>query len=1078
MYRFSKKECGAVSVFLVIILVPCMLVASIFVDVGRVHLSKTMAESAAEMALNSLMTHYDSDLNDWYGMVASCQSIEEFYDISEKYYISALKSQNLSDEDISTLVGNFRAMIGEATEVSDFLRVSETGEDSTSISPVDGANLANSTMLKAQIVDFMKYRAPLAITESVIDRIRDGSLAGVDEALESDENKELVDEKKEFCEAEAKLMEDSYYTYKYLYDNYSNASPAPNNELLTGCLSDMQSYREAYRELNQLLVTNLYNTSGLAIFNRAVVELNAYNYTKSSTNCYQSKYDGTTYWVKCHSRKEGDTYYIDGTDLEKQFADIDQKIKDFDNAKKNFTNKVNNDTSYSAGSTNDIQYWKHAQDSYNTNNGLETYRTDLSKKAEAMIKSYCVLKAMMTCEIGTEMPENYENTYNTYKTSVENRQSKYLTAGKTDASDSYLVLVNRLENISSNNIYKIEPDSLTVGDGTVYSVKISNIAASLSGKREELQKYSDVLKVVIDGDSSKNVKSIAELKQDAIDYADELSDWESQANSTSTDMASKDRDDINGIKSSEASGNITEESITNLETRLKNIKSQIDSVITAIDNFKYGGKKVIEITNYDQFKNAASSVIKVDDINSKITNSALQNYANSSFTSLFSPNGSSSDAIMTINSSDNYNLKLDVNVSKTVSIPGLYQFWHDKFNGANSEKLDEYKSDKGSAENKQEELENNAKNRANPHSDSQNITAEIDTLNRTFGTGTMFSSFISLIGNLVNGNFEEIRDDLYISTYMLNMFSYSTVDNEGRYDLLKDTGFDMKTLNKSNYTSKYETVDERWASTEYKDYFNKSLTNKMINKDNNAAYGCELEYILYGKSNDENIKSAYGQIYQIRYALNLVSGFQHFWNVDNATGIAFNTIASAISTATYGIVPAAIVKVVLIALLTVFETASDLNRLEAGFATEIYKNQANMWQISLDFGVATSSTSESISGMISTLTSRFEGGFSNSCENGLRYSDYLCIFIVCGMQSDIGEAMTLRCADIIQTNMRKVTSKESYKLANAKTYFSLESQLKVDPLLITLPLYSDYTEAYDSTNTDWCTYDIKKIRGY
>ena len=64
MYGFSKRERGAVSVFLVIILVPCMLVASIFVDVGRVYLSKSMAESAADMALNSLMTHYDADLND------------------------------------------------------------------------------------------------------------------------------------------------------------------------------------------------------------------------------------------------------------------------------------------------------------------------------------------------------------------------------------------------------------------------------------------------------------------------------------------------------------------------------------------------------------------------------------------------------------------------------------------------------------------------------------------------------------------------------------------------------------------------------------------------------------------------------------------------------------------------------------------------------------------------------------------------------------------------------------------------------------------------------------------------------
>ena len=37
-----------------------------------------------------------------------------------------------------------------------------TGADSTTIKAVDGANLANATMLKSQIVDFMKYRAPIA----------------------------------------------------------------------------------------------------------------------------------------------------------------------------------------------------------------------------------------------------------------------------------------------------------------------------------------------------------------------------------------------------------------------------------------------------------------------------------------------------------------------------------------------------------------------------------------------------------------------------------------------------------------------------------------------------------------------------------------------------------------------------------------------------------------------------------------------------------------------------------------------------------------------------------------------------
>ena len=1015
MYGFSKRERGAVSVFLVIILVPCMLVASIFVDVGRVYLSKSMAESAADMALNSLMTHYDADLNDWYGMVASCQNIDEFYDASIKCYKNALKSQNLSKDEMNTLVGEFSAMIGADSKASDYLRVTDDGDDSTTIKAVDGANLANATMLKSQIVDFMKYRAPIAITETAIDKIKNKSIPGIDDVLKSDENKPLVEKKQDYCKADEKLMRDSYNTYKYLFDNYSNGNPQPSNSLLTGTRDAMQTAREQYRELNKLMITNLYNTSGLVVFNRAQVPLNQYNYTKSSIKCYKAKYDGKTYYVNCHSRKDDDTYYIDGTELTKQFDDISKKIKAFDKAKNDFTNAVNNSISYSSGVTNDIQYWKHAADAYSvTVSGSDDYRTNLNKKADEMIKSYCALNAMMQCTPGNDLPDDYDTTYKSYKKQVENRQTKYLTAGVTNGSDSYLVLVNRLET----------------------------------------------------------------LKHDAADYAQKLNDWSNQADGTDSDLAEGDRDEIAGIKASEAAGNITEQSIIDLENRLKNIKSQIDSMIAAIDDFKYGNQKVKDISTYDQFKNAGSMVITESEINKRTTNSELSSYADSTFSSLFSPQGTGTEGLASINSNDDHNLLLDVAGSKTVAIPGVYQFWQEQFDSASEDEIKKYDDEKGKATGSQEKTEENAKNRKNPHEDAETIAREIDTINKTFGNTTFFNSFVSLLKNLTGGDFENIRDNLYLSTYIMEMLSYSTIDNEGRYDILKDQGFDVSTLTKENMDDKYNSVNDKWNSDEYKDYFNKSLTNKRFCKENNAAYGCELEYILYGhENNNENINAAYGQIYEIRYVLNLISAFKNFWGNDSVTGRTVKAVAKFISSATSGVVPAVAIKAVLIALITVFETANDMNRLEAGFMVELYKSEAKLWQVSLDFGEKTEIGEKSISGMLNSIQAKF-GNFTNSCDNGLRYSDYLCIFIVCGMQSDIGESMTLRCADVVQANMRKITKDDGYKLENSKTYFELDSKLKVDPLLITLPLYSDYTDLYDSSSTDWCTYNIKTIRGY
>ena len=54
--RFFRKNDGAVSVFLVIILVPMLVVTSLFVDVARLHLGQAMIDSAGDLTLNTAMT--------------------------------------------------------------------------------------------------------------------------------------------------------------------------------------------------------------------------------------------------------------------------------------------------------------------------------------------------------------------------------------------------------------------------------------------------------------------------------------------------------------------------------------------------------------------------------------------------------------------------------------------------------------------------------------------------------------------------------------------------------------------------------------------------------------------------------------------------------------------------------------------------------------------------------------------------------------------------------------------------------------------------------------------------------------
>ena len=56
-----KGSTGAVTVFLTMILVPCIIVVCAFDDISRVQLSKAGASSSADLALYSLLADYDVD---------------------------------------------------------------------------------------------------------------------------------------------------------------------------------------------------------------------------------------------------------------------------------------------------------------------------------------------------------------------------------------------------------------------------------------------------------------------------------------------------------------------------------------------------------------------------------------------------------------------------------------------------------------------------------------------------------------------------------------------------------------------------------------------------------------------------------------------------------------------------------------------------------------------------------------------------------------------------------------------------------------------------------------------------------
>ena len=1058
---------GAISVFLAIILVPCIVVSGTFVDLSRVKLSKGAAVSAADLSLNSLMTNYDVDLNEIYGMMASCQTIEEFYEESAQFFLDALYSQGLEADEIDSLIALWESLVGDDS-IYDLLDMEVQSETNDIISKVDGASLGESSVImKDQIVEFMKYRAPVEISKGIIDRLKKSDASTT--LTEADKNEELVESKEEYAEDEADLLEALFYSYKYIkkYQTYKASLTK-----LKDMASRLEQYRDLYKEINGYMVTNFANTEKLTEkFTRPTISLNKYksSYKKSTKGIY--------------SRKEKDesgttVYYVDGDKIDSLLNDLERKITDFETKKTNVINKAGSyvNMQYGKGKNvaSEIQWWVRVHDA--VNDGSNSPIQQFKNAGDAMLKSYAKVLAMKTCELGDELPDDWETRYNNLTNKVVNYQDKYLKADRSNGGDNYLILVNKLEYISKNNITKVNPNNLTLSNGKTIGTTVSEIKSKLDSDKEHLKNCINVLNIVIKGDWTKKVKSLDKVKNLVKEYNQSFNTWKGNAESLKdpgsggTQLGQDDWNEIQGIKSSEDKGqndgkdrmiNIKESDVTQLKTRLVNIRDQLQGMLDAINSVKYCGKKISSIDSFTTIQNAVKN--KIGDV--PLKNSELTSKSNELFNAQFKP--STSGALYTVNKDSAYNPDL------TTSKPTLLKWMETKFQKEEQEIEEELKNKKSEVDGKKDEGDSDKAEEAQKGKEDArskgvsktDIYGNSDYAGSEFPSGldkqspyklgsSIINGLATTITDLVNLNFTNSRDALYSTEYVMDMFSYSTYDNEGKYNLYKDINKKAPTS-----TAEYASVKDKWESKDITDTYNKTLTNKMINSENNVAFGAEVEYILYGNTNKKSVAGAYLDIFSVRYPLNTISGFQNFWGLKTNTGRAINTLANGIATATSGIIPAPLTKTVAILLLTALETAKDLDRLQDGFPVEVYKS-ADDWVYSIADNWDTSPDNDKV------------------CENGLFYSDYLYLFLFLGFKGSSASEMYLRVGDVIQANMRKCTGSATYTLKNSHVYFKIDADIRVKPLMLAMPIAQGYSNNPSTASTDWCDFNVSEIRGY
>lgn len=165
---------GAITVFLSIIVILMLCIACSTVEATRVHVGKMHVERALNSAMNSVLAEYDNELMDEYGIIGldtsygkGSTSNEIMQEKLTKYLNRVLNPEK--DLDNATILSQVFQNNVQAN--NDFIDMYRFDIKDVEINNINGLLDENTKIIKHQIIEDMKYRGPLMLIETFLDKL-------------------------------------------------------------------------------------------------------------------------------------------------------------------------------------------------------------------------------------------------------------------------------------------------------------------------------------------------------------------------------------------------------------------------------------------------------------------------------------------------------------------------------------------------------------------------------------------------------------------------------------------------------------------------------------------------------------------------------------------------------------------------------------------------------------------------------------------------------------------------------------------------------------------------------------------
>lgn len=937
--RIRKNINGAISIFLVLIMVPMFTFAGTIVDLSRVNSANVVLSGASDLTMNAALSDYNEILKDVYGIFAMSATEDDLTNNLERYFNNSLS--NISDLDttdsytrdyINSLTSWLSTAGSEGS--ADFDTLINLTNATCDVSYVGGSEVYHSNILKRQILEYMKYRGVVAVSQELINKF--SGFSGFDKQSKA------IKAKMNY-EKELEKVGDSCQTaYNELYEARKQKHTSVTQDILgyeieADCENKIELFKDAYLKTVSLAKENYDNISKYLVYIKVLEDTSAdklnvnsnvilYNEisnksSEATENMGEGLKEGHTVTNEAYTHKGlegvlsnveyfksnniGLTSGCEMNDEKIDFNVISDHDGGFYGTMKSFVDDIKSQKSNINGELSEdnvikVYQLKQTINNWINNDDNKTYLANIWA-----LKDYFYSCEGNNCKIN----EYFENI------------------------EGFIRDINNIADYTNNyaNSYKDKVKSLAVEANKQIRLVFDDCTIMIS-KYEAIEK--DLNAVISDIESAEEK---GEKWKDKIDKVTDKSSKQTMTSDYESEAQPLKKADVEALRDKVIIVN----------------KEFYQDILDRIKSLKYCGNKLAEkydsskVEKADYEKDFKKSKIMPDTVDSNGMAAAI----NSAKANFESDTGNSFKAFRRLLENDEFSTKSGFTTKAQEENQQFFEYLASNFEykaGTEEEEKSEASDggkealiDKGKVTSAKENAKNdktlsgdvssdfldamvtnNSKSQqdigvdpTDPEGSSDdNVTDTADSM-----SGEETTSFLEAVGNIAATG----RDKLYLVEYMRNMFSCYT------------TNIDPDAGNPNVEEKKDKEVGSQY---ENKDDFEKTLSGIAISADNNYYYGGECEYILWGGTPSSAVNKTKASIFGIRFILNLI----YAMSAPDINALTFEWATVIAGWTVFGV---PIVQTVLKIALALAESAYDLNQLCLGKSVPLYKSSTT-WAMS------------------------------------------------------------------------------------------------------------------------------------